>query len=124
MPAPLDREQQSLLPGQIDGGRDLVGVLRLDDQGRLFVDQPVPDQRGVVEARVAGSEAALVGDHLEEGQVDIDLTAVEGSEVEFLEVKRMAFPLATVPTAVCGRIEQWYVCAEEASQWQRKHWRS
>jgi hypothetical protein len=66
VPASLDRHQQSLLSGQIDGGGDVVGVLRLDDQGRLFVDEPVPDQCGFVEARVAGAKSAVLGDRPED----------------------------------------------------------
>ena len=51
--AALDREEQVLLAGEVDGVDDVRGPGALHDQRRPAVDQPVPDRAGIVVALIA-----------------------------------------------------------------------
>src|SRR5690606_30872658 len=55
VPAAFDGELDPGLPGNVDCGDDIVGGLRLEDDGGSLVDPCVPDQGGSGEARPPGT---------------------------------------------------------------------
>lgn len=79
MGATPDREVEIVGPGEVDGGSDVGAVLHSDEQGRVLVDEAVPEGAGVTIPVVIGKEN-VAGSRFDEGSELVFGKFRDGSE--------------------------------------------